>query len=73
MSEILIKIKANRKDIIERVMWTFIQAFLGGLSIDVATINGGVEVWKAALIAAAAAGLSAVKNVIIAAISDNYR
>lgn len=51
--------KLNWKDILERVIWTFVQAFVGAIVI---TPNIG---WKAMLIPAIAAGLSALKNVIL--------
>lgn len=51
--------KLNWKDILERVIWTFVQAFVGAIVISP---NLG---WKAMLIPAIAAGLSALKNVIL--------
>ena len=51
--------KLDWKNILERVIWTFIQAFVGAL---VFTPEIG---WKAMLIPAIAAGLSALKNVIL--------
>lgn len=55
--------KLNWKDIIERVVWTFVQAFLGALVIMPNLPSN--EEWKAMLIPAIAAGLSAIKNVIL--------
>ena len=51
--------KLNWKDILERVIWTFVQAFLGALVI---TPEVG---WKTMIIPPIAAGLSAIKNVIL--------
>lgn len=52
--------KLDWKDILERVIWTFIQAFLGAL---VFTTTLGFD--KTMLISAIAAGLSALKNVVL--------
>lgn len=44
----------NHKDVWTRAIWTFVQAFIASLLVTGAS--------KAALVAAAAAGLSAVKT-----------
>lgn len=54
----------NWLNILERAAWTFLEGFLvalpaaSGLGVDAAA-------WKAALISAAMAGLSAVKTLVI--------
>lgn len=55
--------KINWKDLLERALWTFVQGFLVSLS---ATISIGMDgaAWKAALLGAGMAGLSAVKTLV---------
>ena len=56
--------KLNWKNILERALWTFLEGFLvalpslSGIGLDAAT-------WKAALLGAAMAGLSALKTLVI--------
>ena len=59
----------NWKNILERAGWTFVEAFLIALP---ATINADMDgaAWKAALLSAACAGLSAVKTFIIEAVQQ---
>ena len=63
--------KDKAKDIAIRAGKTFIQAFIAALPITAATIEGGVMVWKSALIGALAAGLSAVMNLALAALAKD--
>lgn len=65
------KIKSKWKDIAVRALKTFLQAFLASITID-ATSLGDTKVWKSILISALAAGLSAVMNSAIAALSDDF-
>lgn len=57
------------QDDIKRVIWTFIQAFLGGLIAGLAALGGIPTTWDAAkaaglglVVGALAAGISAIKN-----------
>lgn len=56
--------QTNVKAIVVRALWTFVQAFLAvflaGLTVSVNQVQ-----LKALIIAAFAAGLSAIKNVIV--------
>ena len=56
--------KVNWKDILERAAWTFAEGFLIALP---ATFTVGMDgaAWKAALLSAAMAGLSALKTLAI--------
>ena len=61
--------KNEARDIIVRAAKTFLQAFLASLVVDITSISsGGWNVCRSALISAAAAGLSAVMNLAIAAL-----
>lgn len=62
------KLRSKWKDIAIRAGKTFLQAFLASLTVDAASLAGGWNVWRAALISAAAAGISAVMNLAIAAL-----
>lgn len=53
------------KDIAVRAGKTFLQSFIASLPVDAALIAGGWNVWRAALTAATAAGISAVMNYIL--------
>lgn len=66
------KIAAKWKDILVRAGKTALQAFLGSLPVTVTTLEGGKAVWAPIVISAAAAGISAGMNVIIAALGDDY-
>ena len=55
-------------DIAVRAVKTFIQTFLASLPVDAAMLASGWSVWRAALLSATAAGISAVMNFIIAAL-----
>jgi hypothetical protein len=60
------------KDDLHRVIWTFIQAFLGGLLAGIAALGGIPSTWDAAkaaglglVVGAIAAGISAIKNLFL--------
>lgn len=60
------------KDDFKRVLWTFIQAFLGGLIVGVAALGGIPDTWDAAkaaglglVVGAIAAGIAAIKNLFL--------
>ena len=53
------------KDIAIRAGKTFLQAFIASIPVDAALLAGGWNVWRAALMSAAAAGVSAVMNFIL--------
>lgn len=56
--------KVNWKDLLERALWTFLEGFLVAL---IGTFSVGMDgaAWKAALLGAAMAGLSALKTFVI--------
>ena len=56
--------KIDWLNILERALWTFLEGFLVGLP---ATFSVGMDgaAWKAALLGAAMAGLSALKTFLI--------
>ena len=54
----------NWMNILERAGWTFVEAFLIALPATISADMDGAA-WKAALLSAACAGLSAVKTLII--------
>ena len=58
------------KDISKRAAKTFLQAFLASIPVDAALLGGGWNVWRAALLSAAAAGISAAMNFVLAAIQS---
>lgn len=62
--------ESKLKDIIVRAVKTFIQTFLASLPVDAAMLASGWNVWRAALLSATAAGISAVMNMIIAALDS---
>ena len=59
----------NWLNILERAMWTFVEGFLVALP---ATFSVGMDgaAWKAALLGAAMAGLSALKTFVIELIQE---
>ncbi|MBO7452122.1 MAG: hypothetical protein J6W47_05395 [Bacteroidales bacterium] len=65
------KIKSKWKDIAVRALKTFLQAFLASITFDATTL-GDPKVFRSILISALAAGLSAVMNSAIAALSDDF-
>ena len=62
--------KDKVKDIAVRAGKTFIQAFLGAISIDTVMANPDRSVWKSMLLGAVAAGISAVMNFAIQALEE---
>lgn len=63
-------IKINWKDLLLRSMWTFIEAFLVALPATIKLDVSGAE-WKAVLLSALAAGISAVKTFIVSVIQGS--
>lgn len=57
--------KKRIKDIIIRAAKTFIQAFLGAISVDVLFATSDRNVWRSMFLGALAAGFSALMNYII--------
>lgn len=62
--------KERWKEIGIRAAKTALQAFCGAITIDAATLEGGASVWRAMLISALAAALSAAMNTVIAALEE---
>lgn len=60
------------KDIAIRAGKTFLQAFLGAITVDATVMTADRSVWRSMLLAAAAAGFSAVMNMAINALKDDY-
>lgn len=58
--------KQKVKDLLERAAWTFAEAFLAALTFEVSDFTDGVRAWRAILLSALAAGLSAVKTAVLA-------
>ena len=58
------------KDIASRAAKTFLQAFIASIPVDAALLGSGWNVWRATLLSAAAAGISAVMNFILAALRN---
>lgn len=58
------------RDLSIRAAKTFVQAFAASLTIDATTIAGGPSIWRAALISATAAGISAVMNFFLICLED---
>lgn len=52
------------KNVLERALWTFVEAFLVALPTTISVDMSGAA-WKSALLSAACAGVSAVKTLII--------
>lgn len=63
--------KARIKDIAVRAAKTFIQAFLGSLSVETLLATTDRDIWRSVLISATAAGFSAVMNLAIASLETN--
>lgn len=59
------------KDIAERALKTFLQAFIASIPVDAALLGGGWNVWRAALLSAAAAGVSACMNFVLACMRED--
>ncbi len=62
----------NWKDILERAAWTFAEGFLIALP---ATFSVGMDgaAWKAALLGAAMAGLSALKTFVLELVKSHNK
>ena len=54
----------NWKNIAERALWTFVEAFLVALPVTI-KLDIPVAEWTSILMGAAAAGISAVKTLIV--------
>lgn len=52
------------KNVLERALWTFVEAFLVALPTTISVDMSGAA-WKSALLSAACAGVSALKTLII--------
>lgn len=63
--------KERLKDIGIRAAKTFVQAFMGAVSIDVAFATTDRSVWKSMLLGGVAAGISAVWNLVLNALDEN--
>lgn len=59
------------KDIASRAAKTFLQAFIASIPVDAALLGSGWNVWRATLLSAAAAGISAAMNFIIAVLKED--
>lgn len=57
-------------DILKRAAWTFVEAVLLAVPISMTLPMTGAE-WKAVLISAGMAGLSAVKTFVLSVIANN--
>lgn len=62
---------AKIKDAGIRAAKTFAQAFLGAMVIDGTMLTADWTVWRSMLLAATAAGISAVWNLLLAAVSKD--
>lgn len=58
------------KDIAVRAGKTFLQAFLGAISIDTVMATPDRSVWKSMLLGAVAAGISAVMNYVLSTLKE---
>lgn len=74
IKEVCLKIKEYWQEILIRALKTFLQAFLSAILIDVHTLlTVEFSLWKPIFISALAAGISAVMNMAIVALSkDKY-
>ena len=61
--------KINWKDILERALWTFLEGFLIALPTTFSLGMDGAA-WKSALAAAAMAGLSATKTLLVEVVKN---
>lgn len=55
----------NWKNVAERALWTFLEAFLVALPATISTDTFTGAAWTSILLSAACAGISAVKTLII--------
>lgn len=63
--------KIDWKNVLERAMWTFVEAFLVALPATISIEAFGPAAWKSTLLSAACAGISAVKTMLIEIIGGN--
>lgn len=63
-------VKEKKDDIARRAIKTFFQAFLSSLTAGSALLPMEMTAWKAALIGAAASGISAVWNAFLPSIME---
>ena len=64
--------KIDWKDIAIRAGKTFLQAFIGAIAIDITSMPQDTGILKDMLLAAVAAGISAVMNFTIKMLDDEY-
>lgn len=64
--------KAKLKDIGIRAAKTFLQAFFGSISVETILAAADRSIVRSMLISAAAAGISAVMNLVIASLENDY-
>lgn len=58
------------KDLIERTVWTYVEAFVGFVVASQATSLVNLDVWQSAAIAAIPAGLAVVKSAAASRVGD---
>lgn len=63
--------RAKLKDIGIRAAKTFVQAFFGAVSVETC-LTADRSIVRSMLISAAAAGISAAMNLVIAALTNDY-
>lgn len=63
--------KERLKDIGIRAGKTFVQAFMGAISVDVVLATPDRSVWRSALLGGLAAGISAVWNFALNLMDEN--
>ena len=56
---------AKIRDVVSRAAWTFAQAFLAAFILPPVARIGSISTWEVAAFAAAAAGLAAVKSILV--------
>ena len=64
--------RAKLKDICIRAAKTFLQAFLGSISVETILAAADRSIVRSMLISAVAAGISAVMNLVIASLENDY-
>jgi len=64
--------KMDWMNILERAVWTFLEAFLVALPATISADMDGAA-WKSVLLGAACAGVSAVKTLIVELLKDKNR
>ncbi|MBO7449403.1 MAG: hypothetical protein J6U54_03455 [Clostridiales bacterium] len=63
--------KEKARDIAIRAAKTFLQAFLGSISVETVLATTDRSIWRSVLISGVAAGISAVMNLIIASLDND--